>query len=71
MKENNIFEKYIKENRNDIIVYYIVFLVVTIILFILYKFLLYYAIGYFFDQYFIIKDKYFDIFNKICYSVYR
>ena len=28
MKENSIFEKYIKENRNDIIVYFIVFLVV-------------------------------------------
>lgn len=37
MKENSIFEKYIKENRNDIIVYFIVFLVVTVILFIIGK----------------------------------
>ena len=37
MKENSIFEKYIKENRNDIIVYFIVFLVVTLILFIIGK----------------------------------
>ena len=44
MKENSIFEKYIKENRNDIIVYFIVFLVVTLILFIIGKITSFYYI---------------------------
>ena len=37
MKNSSIFEKYIKKNKNDIIVYFIVFVVVTIILFIIGK----------------------------------
>ena len=45
MKENSIFEKYIKENRNDIIVYFIVFLVVTVILFIIGKITNFYFLG--------------------------
>ena len=37
MTDNSIFKKYINENKNDIIVYFIVLLVVTIVLFIIGK----------------------------------
>ena len=37
MTDNSIFKKYINENKNDIIIYYIVLLVVTIVLFIIGK----------------------------------
>ena len=37
MKNSSIFEKHIKENKNDIIIYFIVYIVVTIILFIIGK----------------------------------
>ena len=37
MRENSIFEKYIDENKSDIIVYFVVLVVVTIVLFIIVK----------------------------------
>lgn len=37
MRENSIFEKYINENKSDIIVYFVVLLVITIVLFIIGK----------------------------------
>ena len=44
MRENSIFEKYINENKNDIIVYFIVLLVITIVLFIIGKVINFYYI---------------------------